>query len=166
MSKSRTNESTAIVARPMTYRETIKIDRPANFVEPYRDAQPIVKMQPTAVVDPYAQYLPQTVQQVVKYEITPESRGRALAMKTHQVTIFLSVLTLAGMVMLSQWSFWLWLVLASIEWIGAFAFLAILDYREQPQSLARMEADRYLRMMEREQAARLKSQYGDDYDSH
>lgn len=160
--KTKTNESTAIVARPLTHRESIAINRPANFVEPWQDAQPIARRPPTAVADPYAQYLPQTVQQVVKYEITPESRGRALAIKTHQVTIFLAILTLAGMVMLSQWSFWLWLVLASVEWIGTFIFLAILDYREQPQSLARMTADRYLRMMEQEQAARLRAQYGDD----
>lgn len=160
--KTKTNESTAIVARPMTHHETIKINRPANFVEPWQEAQPIERRQPTAVADPYAQYLPQTVQQVVRYEITPETRSRAMVMKVHQVTIFLAILTLAGMVMLSQWSFWLWLVLASIEWIGVFAFLAIMDYREQPQSLARMSTDRYLRMMEREQAARLRAQYGDD----
>lgn len=162
MGKNKTQESTAIVARPLTHRETIQINRPANFVEPWQDVQPIVRQQPTAVADPYAQYLPQTVQQVVKYEITPETRSRAMVMKVHQVTIFLAILTLAGMVMLSQWSFWLWLVLASIEWIGTFAFLAIMDYREQPQSLARMSTDRYLRMMEKEQAARLRAQYGDD----
>jgi hypothetical protein len=160
--KTKVNESTAIVARPMTHHETIQIQRPHNFVEPWRDDAPIERRQPTAVADPYAQYLPQTVQQVVRYEVTPESRGRALAIKTHQVTIFLAILTLAGMVMLSQWSFWLWLVIASAEWIGTFVFLAILDYREQPQSLARMTADRYLRMMEREQGARLRAQYGDD----
>lgn len=168
MSKNKgkaTRESTAIVARPMTHHEVIQINRPANFVEPWREDAPIVMRQPTAVADPYAAYLPQTVQQVVKYEITPETRGRALAMKTHQVTIFLSILTAAAMFMLTEFSFVLWLVLASAEWIGVFAFLAILDYREQPQALARMTADRYLKMMEQERAARLRSQYGDDYDS-
>ena len=159
--KTRTNESTAIVARPLTHRETIQINRPANFVEPWRDEQPIISRQPTAVADPYAQYLPQTVQQVVRYEVTPESRGRALAMKVHQVTIFLAILTGAAMFMLTEWSFVLWLILASAEWVGVFFFLARMDYREQPQSLARMSTDRYLRMMEKEQAARLRAQYGE-----
>lgn len=162
MAKQAKRESTAIVARPMTHHETIRIERPHNFVEPWREEQPIVQRTPQPLVDPYAAYLPQSVQQVVKYEITPESRGRALATKTHQVTAFLSVMTLAAMFMLGEWSFLLWLLFASGEWIVTFAFLAILDYREQPQSVARMTADRYIRMMEKEQAARLRAQYGDD----
>ena len=38
--KTKTNESTAIVARPLTHRETIQINRPHNYVEalPYDDA--------------------------------------------------------------------------------------------------------------------------------
>lgn len=162
MAKQVKRESTAIVARPMTHHEVIQINRPSNFVPALYEEQPIAPRQPQAVADPYAAYLPQSVQQVVRYEITPESRGRAMAMKVHQVTIFLAILTLAAMVMLGEWSFWLWLLLASGEWIGTFVFLAILDYREQPQSTARMTADRYIRMMEKEQAARLRAQYGDN----
>ncbi len=120
---------------------------------------PAVRSVPT-VADPYAAHLPQQIQQVVHYDVTPESRARAMVTKVHQVTLFLSALTLAGMLMLTEWSFWLWLLLASAEWIFVFIVLAIIDYREQPAALSRMTADRYLGMMEREQEARLNAMYG------
>lgn len=122
---------------------------------------PPVRSVPT-VADPYAEHLPQQVQQVVRYEVTPESRARSMVLKVHQVTIFLAMLTGAGMFVLTEWSFWLWLLLASAEWIFVFIVLAIIDYREQPAALSRMTADRYLGMMEREQAARLNAMYGSD----
>lgn len=122
---------------------------------------PTVRTVPT-VTDPYAEHLPQQVTQVVRYDVTPESRARSMVMKVHQVTIFLAILTAAGMYMLSELTFGLWLLLASGEWIAVFIVLAIIDYREQPASLSRMQADRYLGMMEREQRARLRAMYGDD----
>ena len=64
--------------------------------------------------------------------------------------------------MLTELTFGLWLLLASAEWVAVFIVLAILDYREQPAALSRMTADRYLGMMEREQAAQLRAMYGDD----
>lgn len=140
-----------------------------NFVAPLQgDVLPPatrpVQQVPT-VVDPYAANLPQTVQQVVKYEVTPESRARSMVMKVHQVTIFLAILTASAMVMLAEWSFALWLALASGEWVAVFVLLAILDYRETPQALARHTATRYIGLMEKEQAARLRAMYGDKHDS-
>lgn len=133
-----------------------------NFVPALQgEVLPPVRNVPT-VADPYAQHLPQQVQQIVRYEVTPESRARSMIMKVHQVTIFLAMLTGAGMFMLTEWSFWLWLLLASAEWLGAFAVLAIIDYKEQPAALSRMTADRYLGMMEREQEVRLNAMYGSD----
>lgn len=123
-----------------------------------------VQQVPT-VVDPYAANLPQTVQQVVRYDVTPESRARSMVMKVHQVTIFLAILTGAAMAMLTEFSFLGWLALASGEWVAVFIFLAILDYRETPQALARHTATKYIGLMEREQAARLRAMYGDKHDS-
>ncbi len=119
-----------------------------------------VQQLPT-VVDPYAASLPQTVQQVVRYDVTPESRARSMVMKVHQVTIFLAILTGAAMAMMTEFSFLAWLALASGEWVAVFIFLAILDYRETPQALARHTATKYIGLMEREQAARLRAMYGD-----
>ena len=143
--------------------ETIYTDAPrSNFVAPLQgEVLPAVRSVP-AVADPYAEHLQQPVTQVVRYEVTPESRARSMVMKVHQVTIFLAILTAAGMYMLSELTFGLWLLLASGEWIAVFIVLAIIDYREQPASLSRMQADRYLGMMEREQRARLRAMYGDD----
>lgn len=140
-----------------------------NFVAPLQgDVLPPalrpVQQVPT-VVDPYAANLPQTVQQVVRYDVTPESRARSMVAKVHTVTIALSVLTGAAMLMLSEWSFLAWLALASGEWVAVFIFLAILDYRETPQALARHTATKYIGLMEKEQAARLRAMYGDNHDS-
>lgn len=144
--------------------ETIYTDAPtrSNFVAPLQgEVLPAVRNVP-AVVDPYAGNLPQPVSQVVRYDVTPESRARSMTMKVHQVTIFLAVLTGAAMLMLTEFSFLWWLLLASGEWIAVFIILAIIDYREQPAALSRMTADRYLGMMEREQRARLRAMYGED----
>jgi hypothetical protein len=118
----------------------------------------------TELSDPYAAHLPQQVQQISRYESNPESRARSMVMRVNTVTLALAALTLAGMTMLSEWSFFLWLFLASLEWCAVFVVLSVLDYREQPASQSRMVADRYIRMMEREQQARLRAQYGDDYE--
>lgn len=140
-----------------------------NFVAPLQGEvlPPAVRpvQQVPMVVDPYAANLPQTVQQVVRYDVTPESRARSMVMKVHQITIFLAILTASAMVMLAEWSFALWLALASGEWVAVFIFLAILDYRETPQALARHTATKYIALMEKEQAARLLAMYGDKHDS-
>jgi hypothetical protein len=155
-------------ARPNEFEVT---QPPANmpslstFVPEFRQRAEIVPQQPTAQVDPYAAHLPQPVQHVTRYDASPTSRAQAMVMKVHQVTIFLAIMTGAGMAVLTEWSFMLWLLFASLEWVAVFVVLAVIDYREQPSSQSRMVADRYIRMMEREQEARLRWQYGDDYDS-
>ena len=66
-----------------------------NYTAPLQgEILPPAKVQqiPT-VADPYAEHLPQQVQQVVRYEVTPESRARSMVLKVHQVTIFLALLT-------------------------------------------------------------------------
>ena len=149
--------------------ERLGMVKRSNFTAPLQGevlppAVRTVQQVPT-VVDPYAANLPQTVQQVVRYDVTPESRARSMVMKVNTVTIALSVLTGAAMLMLSEWSFLAWLALASGEWVAVFIFLAILDYRETPQSLARHTATKYIGLMEKEQAARLRAMYGDKHDS-
>lgn len=140
-----------------------------NFTTPLQGEVLPPAVRPVAqvptVVDPYAANLPQTVQQVVRYDVTPESRARSMVMKVHQVTIFLAILTASAMVMLAEFSFLAWLALASGEWVAVFVLLAVLDYRETPQALARHTATKYIGLMEKEQAARLRAMYGDKHDS-
>ena len=112
-----------------------------------------------SVHDPYAPYAPQ-VQQIVKVDVTPFTRAQAMVMKVSAVTVALATLTLAAMVMLDSFFFFLWLMLASLEWVGTFIVLAVIDYRETPSAQARLHLQRYLDMMEREQIARLRAMYG------
>ena len=155
--------------RTVSREEQAGMMRRNNFVAPLQGEvlPPAVRpvQQLPTVVDPYAANLPQTVQQVVRYDVTPESRARSMVAKVHTVTVALAVLTGAAMLMLSEWSFLAWLALASGEWVAVFIFLAILDYRETPQALARHTATKYIGLMEKEQAARLRAMYGDNHDS-
>jgi len=134
-----------------------------NFVPPERmEVLPPVRSVPQ-VVDPYANAMP-VVQQVSKHEATPITRAQALTLKSHQITIALAILTAAGMVILRhEFYFLVWLVLASVEWVGTFITLSILDYRETPAAQNRQQMAAYIRMMEREQRNRLKAMYGKDY---
>lgn len=97
---------------------------------------------------------------MIHVDVTPVSRAWAMVMKVSAVTVALATLTLAAMVMLDSFFFFLWLLLASIEWVGAFIVLAVIDYRETPAAQARLHLQRYLDMMEREQVARLRAMYG------
>jgi hypothetical protein len=116
------------------------------------------------VVDPYVNAMPQTVQQVAKYEANPITRAQAMTMKTHQITIALAVLTVAAIVILKgQFYFLTWLVLASLEWVLTFITLAIIDYRETPAAQNRQQMDAYIKMMYREQSHRLRAMYPDQY---
>ncbi len=131
-----------------------------NMVKP-AEITAVAKRGPAvSYTDPYLVHLPQTVQQITKSESTPETRATALIRKSHQVTAFLAILTGASMFMLTEWSFLLWLALASAEWIVAFIILAVIDYRETPAAQARMTANRVLDMMERQQKTVLTDEYG------
>jgi hypothetical protein len=141
--------------------------RPAkNFVAP--EVMPKMRNVPSVIVDPYAAGNASPVQYIVKHDVTPESRARAMAYKTHQVSIFLALMTGALMYALQlyplSWHgiaiFMLWLALASIEWLAAFALLAVLDWRETPSALEWKRTDGYLHLMKREQNARLMTMYG------
>lgn len=92
------------------------------------------------------------------------SWDRAISMlaKTSAVTLFMSILTLAGLVMFSEVTFFLWLFLASLEWVLCFLVLAMLDWREHPSAIRWNFSNRVLDMMEREQEVRLRSQYGEE----
>ena len=128
------------------------------------EIMPPVRSVPN-VVDPYAQSMPITVQQVVKYEATPITRAQAMVTKVHQVTLALAILTAAAMVMLKgEFIFLTWLILASVEWVGVFVFLSILDYREQPAAQNRTQMDAYIDMMKKEQNHRLRAMYPEQYD--
>lgn len=148
--------------------EALGLRRPRpNIIQPVQplrgEVLPPVRSVPN-VVDPYAQSMPVTVQQVAKYDADPITRAQAMTMKSHQITVALAILTAAGMVILRhEFYFLVWLLLASIEWIGTFITLAILDYRETPSAANRHQMDAYIKMMDREQRNRLKAMYGEDY---
>ncbi len=161
----------------VTYEEQIEmglIKRPSNFVAPtpkQGDVLPPVRSVPN-VIDPYASTMPQTVQMVTKYEATPITRAQAMVMKVHTITVFLSIMTGAAMYVFSlypqSWQmfsvFCLWLVVASVEWCGMFALLAILDYRETPAAHNRLQMGAYIRMMETEQYHRLRAMYPEQFE--
>jgi NADH:ubiquinone oxidoreductase subunit K len=137
---------------------------------------PPVRPIPNApmIVDPYAQHLPQIVQQVVKSESNPISRARAMLIKTSAITVFMAILTGASMIAL-QWYphdahgfviFMIWIGVASLEWIVSFWMLARLDYREQPAAQAWYEMKAFVRMMSLEQDHRLRALYPDQYDQN
>jgi len=141
--------------------------RPAkNFVAP--EIMPKIRNVPPVIVDPYAASNTSPVQYIVKHDVTPESRARAMAYKTHQVSVFLALLTAALMYALQLYPLsWhsiaivcLWLALASVEWLAAFVLLAVLDWRETPSALEWKRTDGYLSLMKREQKARLMTMYG------
>lgn len=111
------------------------------------------------IIDPYAQTYPQPLHYVIKHEYSPLTRSYSMLIKTSAVTVFLSILTGAAMLMLDKWSFLAWLVLASLEWVFCFVLLAILDWRETPSALAWKMSSDYMSLMEREQRARLKRLY-------
>jgi hypothetical protein len=132
--------------------------RGPRYVPAHAEVLPPVQAVPS-VSDPYAPYTPQ-VQQIIQVDVTPVSRARAMVMKVNMVTLALALFTLAAMIVLDSFFFFLWLMLASLEWVGTFIILAIIDYRETPAAQARMHLTRYLDMMEREQIARLRAMYG------
>jgi hypothetical protein len=93
---------------------------------------------------------------------TPEQRAISLLIKTSAVTVFLSLLTLAGLVIFGELVFFLWLLLASAEWVVCFLFLAWSDWKEHPSAIRWLWSRRMLDMMEYEQEVRLRAQYGEE----
>jgi hypothetical protein len=91
----------------------------------------------------------------------PETRGRAMLWKTLALGSFLSVATIAAMVVFEAWAFFAWLLLASLEFVGCFLFLAVLDWREHPSAIRWQWTQGLLALMENEQEARLRAQYGE-----
>lgn len=131
---------------------------PSNFVPAER-----VTVLPShhEVHDPYAMTPAlEAAQMVSHHHYHPKDRAVAMVFKTSTVTIFLAVLTLAGLFMLDSWGFFLWLLLASLEWCAVFALLAVLDWRETPAAHVWHKTDIYADLMQREQRARLKALYG------
>jgi len=149
-----------------------RYDQGLNMVKPQPQAEilPPVRNVP-AVVDPYAAAMPQTVQNIVRYDATPITRAQAMTMKVHQVTLFLAILTGALMLVLqwypADWTglavFFLWIALASVEWIAVFCMLAILDYKETPAAQNRMQMKAYINMMQTEQYHRLRAMYPEQF---
>lgn len=92
----------------------------------------------------------------------PITRGKSMLLKTSGVTVALAILTAAAMLMLDGWTFLLWIFLASLEWVICFLVLAHLDWREHPSAVRWEWTQGILGMMEREQEARLRAQYGED----
>lgn len=135
-----------------------RIQRPANFVQPDR-----VTVLPShhEVHDPYAMTPAlESAQMVSHHHYHPIDRAKSMLVKTSAVTVFLALLTMAAMFMFNGWAFFLWLFLASLEWVGVFALLAILDWRETPAAHVWHKTDIYADLMQREQRARLKALYG------
>lgn len=130
--------------------KTIQVyDRKGTREIPFDDGrQSIMSAQAFPVVD-WAMDSAQTV-----HTTDPIQRGKAMLLKSSAITVFLSLLTLAALFMLDGWSFFLWLLLASAEWVLCFLFLAVLDWREHPSAIRWNIANGVLYLMQREQDAR------------
>jgi hypothetical protein len=125
---------------------------------------PVVpKQTPTnfEVVDPLA-HAPgfNEIQIAASHHYTPISRAKSMLIKTSAITGGLAVFTLGAMIVFAEFYFFMWLVLASFEWVFCFCLLAVLDYRETPNSVQHKKVDGYLELLRIEQRARLKSIYG------
>jgi hypothetical protein len=94
----------------------------------------------------------------------PVSRGKALLLKATAITIALGGFTLAALAVLDMLSFMTWLLLASLEWVVCFLYLAYNDWREHPSAIRWQWTNGLLGLMEREQEARLRAQDGKDWD--
>jgi hypothetical protein len=94
------------------------------------------------------------------YTADPITRAQGLLLKTSAATLALAFLTLAGMIMLSQFAFFLWLLLASLEWVVCFLALAVLDWREHPSAIRWRWTNGLIDIMQDEQRRRLDAQYG------
>jgi hypothetical protein len=93
-------------------------------------------------------------------QVNPITRAQAMVQKVNTVTVALAVFTLAALFILGEFSFLLWLLIASGEWVLCFIVLAVLDWRETPSALAWRQSEQYAQLMRREQTARLKAMYG------
>lgn len=95
----------------------------------------------------------------------PVSRGKALLIKATAITVALGLFTLAALAVLDILNFMIWLLLASVEWVICFLYLAYNDWREHPSAIRWQWTQGLLGMMEREQEARLQAQYGKGWDN-
>lgn len=142
-----------VAPRPNRYNEI------TNYVPP---APTAIIPSRHEVIDPYA-HAPalQQAQVISHHNATPESRARAMLIKATAVTIALAILTGAAMIVLvDEFEFFLWLLIASGEWVGCFIFLAYFDFWETPAADLRQKTTGYLELMRTEQRARLKAIYG------
>jgi hypothetical protein len=145
--------------------------KPNNFVAPLQgDVLPPIRPVP-AIVDAYTAAMPQAAQHIAHYEATPITRAHAMRMKIRDITLFLAVMTGAAMYVFQLYPptlgsltiVLLWLASVATEGLLVFVVLAILDYRETPAAMNRMQWHDYARFMDREQRNRLRAMYGKDY---
>lgn len=123
-------------------------------------------------VEPYLTHAPLDVRQVQTTSTSAVDRADALIKKVSMVTLFLAILTGALMVVMSWYPpdytalgvFFLWVVFAASEWAAVFCLLAILDYRETPASLNRLQWKSLSKIMDREHRNKMRSMYGEDYE--
>ena len=124
------------------------------------------------VVDPYADHVSKP-QMLAENTVDPIIRYKAMVSKVDRITIALAVLTGALLLALqwyqSSWGLWAlfaWVVFASLEWLGAYAFTAILDYKETPSAQNWYKMKSLVEFMSKEQDHRLREMYPDQYDEN
>lgn len=90
----------------------------------------------------------------------PVGRGIGLLIKMIAPTLLLWGFTLAALVLMGGLTFFLWLLLASLEGLACFAFLAYNDWREHPSAVRWLWSVKMLGMMQEEHGIRMHNQYG------
>ena len=136
--KTKTNESTAIVARPMTHRETIQIQRPHNYVEalPYDDA-PIDRRRHSGVMMPdagvYSRRAPQGATQHIEMRTSHVDRAKGhlifnvpmIAIVALLVPVVKAMATEAPVTVMAGLT--LWFVTFAILWAGTWVVSLVIS---------------------------------------
>ena len=136
--KTKTNESTAIVARPLTHRETIQIQRPHNYVEalPYDDA-PIDRRRQSGVMMPdagdYSLRAPQGATQHIEMRTSHVDRAKGhlifnvpmIAIVALLVPVVKAMATEAPVTVMAGLT--LWFVTFAILWAGTWVVSLVIS---------------------------------------
>lgn len=125
----------------------------------------------TSYADAYAPSLASMTPTIVAEEADPVRRAKGFLWRVSALGGMLAVMTLALLVLLSWLNvltlggvgiFLFWLMVASLEFTGAFLALSMADYDHSAAGITRQQVGGVLRLMEREQAARLRHLYRED----
>ena len=134
--KTKTNESTAIVARPMTHRETIQIQRPHNYVEALPYDAPIERRRGDVMMPDAGDYslrAPQGATQHIEMRADPITRAVGhlifnvpmMAIVALLVPVVKAMATEAPVTVMAGLT--LWFITFAILWAGTWIVTLVIS---------------------------------------